>query len=368
MTHPIGWQEFKLKDILQISSKKYDPQKNKTNYKCIELEHIDCDTGILKGFINSNEQLSIKNVFENGDVLYGKLRPYLRKFYNAKFDGVCSSEIWVLKGKKVINQFLYYFIQSYNFNYIANISCGTKMPRADWNYMSEIEFVIPPLDEQKRIAEILSVCDDYIENLSKLIEKKEQYKKGVMQKVLSGEVRFKGFKDEWQTVRLGDILLYEQPNNYIVKNDEYNDKYECPVLTAGKTFILGYTNEKIGIYNKIPVIIFDDFTTETKYVNFPFKVKSSAIKILSPNKCNLKLVYELIKMIKFNAESHKRYWISEYQYLEIKIPKSIEEQKKIASLLNAIDEDIDNLKKDLELRKQQKKGLMQKLLTGEVRV
>ena len=169
-------------------------------------------------------------------------------------------------------------------------------------------------------------------------------------------------------MRLGDILSYEQPNNYIVKNDEYNNKYECPVLTAGKTFILGYTNEKFGIYDKIPVIIFDDFTTETKYVNFPFKVKSSAIKILSSNKCNLKLIYELIKMIKFNAESHKRYWISEYQYLEIKIPTSIEEQKKIAGLLSVIDEEIENLKKQLELRKQQKKGLMQKLLTGEVRV
>ncbi|MEI0529379.1 restriction endonuclease subunit S, partial [Brachyspira intermedia] len=231
-----------------------------------------------------------------------------------------------------------------------------------------IHFILPPLDEQKRIAEVLSLCDDIIENLTELIDKKEQYKKGVMQRVLSGEVRFKGFTDEWQTVRLGDILSYEQPNNYIVKNDEYNNKYECPVLTAGKTFVLGYTNEKFGIYNEIPVIIFDDFTTETKYVNFPFKVKSSAIKILSSNKCNLKLIYELIKMIKFNAESHKRYWISEYQYLEIKIPKSIEEQKKIAGLLSLIDEDIENLKKQLELRKQQKKGLMQRLLTGEVRI
>ncbi|MEI0529438.1 restriction endonuclease subunit S, partial [Brachyspira intermedia] len=191
-THlPTGWQEAKLRDILFISSKKYDPQKNKTNYKCIELEHIESDTGILKGYINSNDQLSIKNIFENGDILYGKLRPYLRKFHNAKFNGVCSSEIWVLKGKKVINEFLYYFIQSYKFDHIANISCGTKMPRADWSYMSEINFIIPPLEEQKRIAEVLSLCDEVIENLTELIEKKEQYKKGVMQRLLSGEVRFK---------------------------------------------------------------------------------------------------------------------------------------------------------------------------------
>ena len=91
--------------------------------------------------------------------------------------------------------------------------------------------------------------------------------------------------------RLNEVLDYEQPTNYIVKSTDYKDSYPIPVLTAGKSFILGYTNETDGIFpasKTNPVIIFDDFTTEFKYVDFPFKVKSSAIKILKSNTCNIR--------------------------------------------------------------------------------
>ena len=89
-------------------------------------------------------------------------------------------------------------------------------------------------------------------------------------------------KQDWIECSFGDLLDYEQPTKYIVNSTEYNDKYEIPVLTAGKSFIKGYTNETVGIFNKLPTIIFDDFTTATQYVNFKFKVKSSAMKILVP--------------------------------------------------------------------------------------
>ena len=118
----------------------------------------------------------------------------------------------------------------------------------------------------------------------------------------------------------------------------------------------------------MPVIIFDDFTTDAQYVDFPFKVKSSAIKILKSKYYNTKLIYELIKNIKFNARTHKRYYISEYQYLKIKIPKSIKEQEDISGYLSLLDEEIDNLKKQKELIKEMKRGAMQKLLSGEVRL
>ncbi|WP_300742508.1 restriction endonuclease subunit S [uncultured Brachyspira sp.] len=395
-THlPTGWQEAKLRDILFISSKKYDPQKNKTNYKCIELEHIESDTGILKGYINSNDQLSIKNIFENGDILYGKLRPYLRKFHNAKFNGVCSSEIWVLKGKKVINEFLYYFIQSYKFDHIANISCGTKMPRADWSYMSEINFIIPPLEEQKRIAEVLSLCDDIIENLTELIEKKEQYKKGVMQRLLSGEVRFKEFTDEWQKYKLLDIgisysgLTNKNASNFI---DNCNAKYV--------TYKSIYDSNKIDINRLEDVFVEKDekqnlvqygdafFTISSEtpdevaissvlldkvdntYLNsFCFGFRFD-FNILLPEFARYYFRSNYIRKYTYKlSQGSTRFNLSKNKFLEmiINIP-SIEEQKKIAGLLSVIDEEIENLKKQLELRKQQKKGLMQKLLTGEVRI
>ena len=95
----------------------------------------------------------------------------------------------------------------------------------------------------------------------------------------SPQLRFEGFTDDWEQRKLGEIFNYEQPTKYIVEDTNYNNKYKTPVLTAGKSFILGYTNELSGIYDNLPCIIFDDFTTESKFVDFPFKVKSL---ILSP--------------------------------------------------------------------------------------
>ena len=89
---------------------------------------------------------------------------------------------------------------------------------------------------------------------------------------------------QYKEYELGELLPFEQPTAYIVKSTDYNDSYSTPVLTAGKSFILGKTNEKYGIFDQLPVIIFDDFTTATQFVNFKFKVKSSAMKILHINR------------------------------------------------------------------------------------
>lgn len=143
----------------------------------------------------------------------------------------------------------------------------------------------------------------------------------------------------WNRVTLGEILDYERPDKYIVSSEDYNNSHKTPVLTAGKTFILGYTDENDGIYENIPVIIFDDFTTESKYVDFNFKVKSSAMKILkAKNNTTLKYLYYLMQTIPFNHETHKRYWISEYSKLKIDIPEKIEEQQEIVQILDTMND------------------------------
>lgn len=152
---------------------------------------------------------------------------------------------------------------------------------------------------------------------------------------------------QYDMVKLGDILDYEQPTQYIVESVEYNNDYKTPVLTAGQSFILGYTNETQGIYNKLPVIIFDDFTTDSKYVDFPFKVKSSAMKILRVKNndiADLRYVYYMMQNIKFNSETHKRYWISEYSNEEIPLPP-ISVQEEIVKELDAYQAIIDGAQK-----------------------
>lgn len=164
----------------------------------------------------------------------------------------------------------------------------------------------------------------------------------------------------WEPMQLSDVLDYEQPGKYIVRDTSYQDA-GTPVLTANKSFILGHTCETDGIYHNVPVIIFDDFTTDAKYVNFPFKVKSSAIKILTARGDDeLRLVYELMSRIRFDPTQHKRYFISQYQHLKIPLPGESEQQK-IAECLGSLDDLIVAEGRKLEALRQHKQGLLQQL-------
>ena len=158
----------------------------------------------------------------------------------------------------------------------------------------------------------------------------------------------------WTEYALEDLLSYEQPTPYIVESTDYSDNYKTPVLTAGKSFIIGYTNETNGIYDKLPVIIFDDFTTSTQYVNFPFKVKSSAMKILTANTDLVlpKFIFYRMQIIEFDHSTHKRYWIQQYSKIKVKIP-SLPEQEKIVAKIEELFSELDNGVETLKKTKQQ---------------
>lgn len=153
----------------------------------------------------------------------------------------------------------------------------------------------------------------------------------------------------WEMGILEDLLDYIQPTDFIVSSTEYDDKYKTPVLTAGKSFLLGYTDETFGIFNQLPTIIFDDFTTAIKWVNFPFKVKSSAMKILVPThqEVNMKYVYYFMETLRINTDTHKRYWISVGAKMDIPIPPLPEQRRivaKIEELFSSLDKGIESLK------------------------
>ena len=235
--------------------------------------------------------------------------------------------------------------------------------------ISSILIPFPPtIAEQQRIATALSQMDELISALDEQINKKLLIKQAAMQQLLTAKTRLNGFSEPWHTAKLGEILDYEQPTDYLVASAEYSEK-GTPVLTAGKTFILGYTQEKWGIYKNTPVILFDDFVAESKYVDFPFKVKSSAAKMLKlhDTQNNLRFIYELMQQIDFPVVDHKRRWISEYSQLEISIP-SLPEQQAIASILTAMDNEIQTLQTQRDKYTLIKQGMMQQLLTGKIRI
>lgn len=159
---------------------------------------------------------------------------------------------------------------------------------------------------------------------------------------------------EWTEYELGELLSYEQPTPYIVESTDYSDSYDTPVLTAGKSFIIGYTNETSGIYDNLPVIIFDDFTTSTQYVNFPFKVKSSAMKILTANTELVvpKFIFYRMQIVEFDHSTHKRYWIQQYSKIKVKIPP-VPEQERIVAQIEELFSELDNGVETLKKTKQQ---------------
>ena len=163
---------------------------------------------------------------------------------------------------------------------------------------------------------------------------------------------------------LGEIIDYEQPGDYIVRSTEYNDDYAIPVLTAGKSFILGYTDETDGIYKankENPTIIFDDFTTSFHWVDFEFKVKSSAMKMLRPQNSiegDFRYIYYAMKCINYTPKDHARHWISQYSKIKIPVPP-FEIQQEIVKILNNFAE----LEAELEARELQYRHYRNKLLS-----
>lgn len=178
-------------------------------------------------------------------------------------------------------------------------------------------------------------------------------------------------REDWIECTFEDLLNYEQPTNYIVKSTKYSDDYKTPVLTAGKSFIKGYTKETTGIFNDLPTIIFDDFTTATQFVDFAFKVKSSAMKILVPTSklVNLKFVYNCIQVNQVRNDTHKRYWISVYAKKKILLPP-LAEQNAILAKTEEIFSDLDNgiayFKKAQEQLKIYRQAVLKKAFEGEL--
>ena len=288
---------------------------------------------------------------------------------------------------RIYTKFYYYIMYLYKANGRINGN-GIGLQGLSSNALHNIIVPVPPVEEQKRIVDsidsvlsLIEQIESHKQNLSSQIDnikskildlairgklvpqdpndepasvllerirakKEELIKQGKIKRNKKESVIFKGSDNSyyekygeklpsgWVVTNFETLLSYEQPTNYIVKDTNYKSKYETPVLTAGKSFILGYTDEKENIFSELPVIIFDDFTTESKFVDFPFKVKSSAMKILHINTDLVlpKFAFYLMQATQIDHDNHQRYWISTYSQEEIALPP-LKEQERILSAL-----------------------------------
>ena len=312
------WEESTIGERVTEKSAKFNPEKSSDTFKCIELEHLSQNTGELLGYTDTSLSKSIKNKFVTGDVLFGKLRPYLKKFLKAPFAGVCSTEIWVLKGKNISNDYLFQFVQTEYFITQTNISSGSKMPRADWNVVSSAPSYFPIFAEQTKIANFLTAVDEKITLLTQKADLLSQYKKGVMQQIFSQELRFKDDDGqefpEWEEKRIGDVFNFKQgiqcavehqfleknelmvrfiriidltnknePERYIYSpNDEHIiQSDDIFMVRYGTPGLVGYGYEGVIANNLFRIMALDKSVVSSKFYYFVFLFKNKDIESLS---------------------------------------------------------------------------------------
>lgn len=180
-----SWQTtpYPFAELASRRSEKYDPRSGE-QMPCVELEHIEQETGRIIGSIPSTQQNSIKGVCKSGDTLFGKLRPYLRKYAFVKKDMVCSSEIWSLvPSETIIPEYLFYLVQTDEFIKIANISSGTKMPRAEWSNVEKSVFSVPNKEIQAQIVQTLRGLDSRMLDAIDMLGELQLMKEGLLQQL-----------------------------------------------------------------------------------------------------------------------------------------------------------------------------------------
>ena len=343
-----------------------------------EFKYIDIDSIDNKNHrIISPKILKVKNApsrasryTQPGDVLFSMVRPYLKNIALVEEDScIASTGFFVCSPMQLLtSEYCYYMMLSDYVIYGLNqYMKGDNSPSINNGHITSWLYPIPPINEQLRISAEIKKWFVFIDDLERgkieLESLVKQVKSKILDLAISGKLVPQDPNDEpaiellkrinpsfepcdnshygnlpqgWAVCRLEDILDYEQPQAYIVNSTDYSDEYETPVLTAGKSFIIGYTNETNGICDRLPVIIFDDFTTDSKLVDFPFKVKSSAMKILrTKGEININYIAYYMSITRLIGDTHKRYWISEYSKLLIPIPP-YQEQLRIVETVETI--------------------------------
>ena len=358
-------------ELKKLSAYLYENKERNRNgeFNKSDVLSVSGDCGIvnqieLLGRSFAGKSVADYHVVRTDDIVYTKSPlkeyPYGIVKYNNGQDGIVSTLYAVYHHKdNVDGQFVeYYFTnpQRTNRYFKPIVRIGAKHDMKIGNEEVLDSFVVfPGLEEQRKITEMLSLLDLRIAIQNKVIEKYESLIKALRHHLFST-------LESVKEVPVADLLSYEQPTKYIVSDTEYSNNTDLtPVLTANKAFILGYTDEVEGIYDKGPCIILDDFTLDFKIVEFPFKVKSSAIKILSAKTTvSLRYIFEYLKFLDLNTEEHKRHYIAEIEPMSIELPEE-DTIKSIAFLFDLMDKRRKGLERDQQLLKSQKDYLLREI-------
>ena len=362
------WEQRKGKSIFYSKSNKDFPE--------LTVLSATQDKGMIPrsstGIDIKYEKKSLRGYkkIEPGDFVV-HLRSFQGGFAYSDLTGIVSPAytVFTFKQPEMFNNYFWKEkFTSYNFiQLLKKVTYGVRDGRSiSYSDFLTLNEKFPVKVEQTKIADLFKIIDNLIALQQRKLDLLKQLKKGLLQKMFADKdskrpvLQFKIFHDDWEQRKLGDLFVYNRPDKYMVQDTNYINS-GTPVLTANKSFVLGYTNEN-HTYNKLPAIIFDDFTLENKFVNFPFMVKSSAIKILnSRNDQPMMFMYQLLQHSRFVHEGHSRHYISIVQRKDVMVPDNVEEQKKIATLFSRIQNIIAFQHQKLAKYQSVKKSLLQQM-------
>ena len=354
------WEQCQIKDFGKVITGSTPPTSKTEYYDNGEfLWASPADLGNVKDVVSTKTKLSQQGFdkcrkIPAHSILVTCIGSTIGKMGMATTEMATNQQINSIIPIDCSPDYVYYSIQSRFPKYITSIATQA-VPILSKSVFESLDSYKTSIEEQNKIGKLLHLLDERIDAQSKIIEEQETLLRSLRHKIYSRV-------QAQSQCTIADVLCYEQPTKYLVTDTDYtDDDSQVPVLTANKAFILGYTTENFGIYDKGPCIILDDFTLDCKYVDFKFKVKSSAIKILRAKaKTNLRFIFEYFRFLELNTTEHRRHYIAEIEPMSILLPSN-EEIDRIACLFTALDERLEVARKELKILESQKMYMLQKM-------
>lgn len=393
-TQPPGfsgeWETRRLGEIASIRNRKILPSDVDPDTLCVELDHIGQGDGRLLARSTAQYSTSSKYRFSAGDVLFGRLRSYLRKFWYADRDGICTTEIWPLMvdPAQADGGFLYFIVQSDRFIEAASISYGTHMPRTDWEVIQNFEIHLPPVQEQRTIAEALSDVDGLLGALEALIAKKQAIKQAAMQQLLTGRTRLPGFSGEWEFATLGEVADIRNGATPSTRSAAYWDgsiPWCTPTditSTPGKYLFAtdrnitaeGLSSCGASLLPAGALLLCSRATIgEIRIAALSMCTNQGFKSLVCKDNMFNEFLYYLIMTLKqrlieqANGSTFLEIGKSALARIEVRLPP-YDEQAAIGAVLSDMDAEIAALERRRDKTRAVKRGMMEQLLTGRVRL
>jgi type I restriction enzyme, S subunit len=387
---PAKWKVHKLLSVVRIATGQVDPRKEPySSMVLVAPDHIESGTGRLLELKTAKEQYAIsgKYVFEAGDIVYSKIRPYLRKATLVAFSGICSADMYPLKpATDVIGAFMLSVLLGDGFSkYAESVSVRSGMPKINRAEMADFFVVLPPVNEQRAIASALSDIDSLLASLDRLIAKKRALKQAAMQQLLTGRTRLPGFQGEWEMKRLGEIFQIGAKTSksaFIVEDGAYWICDMGSVSTLGKLIVSKRTNYCGDFLAKGDLIMPKDDIGGGKIIGKVAYIDADNTYVVSDHIYYLQTEMGDPRFLAYAINSHQinkelRAKVigsaqlglgrNSVQDQTVQFPPPAE-QRAIATILSDMDAELTALEARRDKTRALKQGMMQELLTGRIRL